>query len=251
MILPQRQQELERLVAKLGLHKRESLRWDLLDRALSHPSAQVGQDYEQLEFLGDAVLRLAVAEFLTETYGELSVGDLAALRSVLVSDRVLAEIAASYTLDRYILKGASVQGGSQKHGLKAKARRLEEALEALLGALYVSQPGFSLIRPWLDPHWQKRSATVLADPARQNYKAALQEWTQRQYQALPDYRVQEQKPYSDPNDRFYAEVWFRGQCLGTGRGRSIKQAEQTAAQIAVLNHLNSGSMAEGLTPNPN
>ncbi|MFZ4664879.1 MAG: ribonuclease III [Prochlorotrichaceae cyanobacterium] len=231
MLAPPRQKQIERLIQKLGLGLVPALRWDLLDRALCHPSASLAEDYEHLEFLGDGVIRLAAAQFLTETYPHLSVGELAAIRSVLVSDRILTEIATVYSLDRYILTSPEV-----KLDTIAIPRRLAEALEALLGALYLSCQDLSLVRSWLDGHFQPLAEAVLADPARQNYKAALQEWTQAHYQSLPDYRVIEQNPQAGAKDRFSAEVWFQGNCLGKGQGRSIKLAEQAAAQEAVLLH---------------
>ncbi|MFZ9738807.1 MAG: ribonuclease III [Prochlorotrichaceae cyanobacterium] len=223
-----RQNQLERLVKKLGIPPNAKVKWDVMDRALCHPSAHAVQHYEHLEFLGDGVVRLAAAQFLTETYPDLPVGDLAAVRSILVSDQTLANIAAVYNLDRYILKTDTV-----KRDLGV-SRRLAEALEALLGALYLSTQDLSLIRSWLDYHFQDLAQGVLADPARQNYKAALQEWTQAQAQSLPDYRVKEIKTQPDADDRFEAEVWFENQLLAKGWGRSIKLAEQNAAQKAFL-----------------
>ncbi|HEY9654309.1 MAG TPA: putative dsRNA-binding protein, partial [Crinalium sp.] len=69
-------------------------------------------------------------------------------------------------------------------------------------------------------------------PARQNYKAALQEWSQGHYKLLPEYRVVQGEQAEDNSQRFKAEVWVRGECLGEGSGRSIKAAEQAAAQAA-------------------
>ncbi|MDY7021250.1 MAG: putative dsRNA-binding protein, partial [Cyanobacteriota bacterium] len=88
-----------------------------------------------------------------------------------------------------------------------------------------------LIRPWLDPHFQKGTIEILRDPARQNYKAALQEWTQSHYKVLPEYTVEESGPMGH-EERYTAQVWFQGQAVGRGRGRSIKAAEQAAAQEA-------------------
>jgi ribonuclease-3 len=234
-----RQDQLERLVQKLGLEigspQNCPLRWDLLDRALCHPSAHPVEHYEHLEFLGDGVIRLAAAQFLTETYPDLPVGELAAVRSVLVSDRTLTEIARVYSLDRYILVTSAVK--QDELGI---SRRLAEGLEALLGALYLSTQDLSLIRSWLDGHFQDLAQNVLADPARQNYKAALQEWTQAHFQALPEYRVKELNRQIGSDNRFGAEVWFQNHLLGQGQGRSRKLAEQNAAQEAFIRLKNQG-----------
>ena len=171
--------------------------------------------------------RLVAAEVLFEAYPESPVGEFAAIRSVLVSDRVLAKIAASYGLERYLL--VSEGAASDKIGEES---RLADAFEAMLGAFYLSTYSMELIRPWLDPHFHQWIITIRQDPARQNYKAALQEWTQAHYRLLPEYRVEEKIKVHGHEERFTAEVWFQDQCWGEGKGRSIKAAEQAAAEVA-------------------
>jgi ribonuclease-3 len=146
----------------------------------------------------------------------------------LVSDRNLAEIANSYGFDRYLLIAESLRRDSI-----ALESTVADSFEAILAALYLGTHTLSLIRPWLDPHFKQRAAEIISDPARQNYKAALQEWTQNYYKALPKYQVKEIE-FSNPDERFYAEVWFKGDKLGFGKGRSIKRAEQAAAKQAYL-----------------
>lgn len=222
-----RQQQLQALVQKLDLLDSSPIQWELLDRALTHPTVSSTDNYEQLEFLGDAVVRLAAAEFLLTRYPHLPVGEFTAIRSILVSDRVLARIGSSYHLERYLLVG-----GSAVNDALGRGSRLAQSLEAILGVLYLSTQSLSLIRPWLDPHFEQLVPEIYNDPARQNYKAALQEWSQGQYKQLPKYQVTESKATARGEDRFVAEVWLQGKCLGQGRGRSIKAAEQAAAQVA-------------------
>ena len=224
---PLRRKQLERLVQKLGLTDLRVVNWSLLDLALTHPSADPECNYEHLEFVGDAVLRLVSAQLLTEIYGDLPVGELAAIRSILVSDRTLAEIAQVYSLDRYLIKSSSAEG--DRTGLNS---RLADALEAVLGALYFSDPSLVLVRSWLDTHLQPLAETIRQDPARQNYKAAFQEWTQHHYQQLPTYETQETDPIHNSAKRFTAQIWFQGKCWGQGQGRSMKAAEQAAAKVA-------------------
>ncbi len=224
---PPRQKQLQALVQKLGLSDSSPIQWELLDRALIHPTVSRTDNYEQLEFLGDAVVRLAAAEFLLTHYPHLPVGEFSAIRSILVSDRVLSRIGSSYHLERYLLVG-----GSAVNDELGRISRLAESLEAILGVLYLSTQSLSLIRPWLDPHFKQLVPEIYNDPARQNYKAALQEWTQGHYKQLPEYRVIERNVTARGQDRFVAEVWLQGQCLGQGSGRSIKAAEQAAAQVA-------------------
>ncbi|XGW00438.1 MAG: ribonuclease III [Leptolyngbya sp. BL-A-14] len=224
---PRRQKQLQSLVQKLGLSEQAPIQWQLLDLALTHPTVSTTANYEQLEFVGDAVLRLATAVFLLETLPELPVGEFAALRSVLVSDRILAQLAASYHLEQYLL----VSDSALKDKLGQESR-LADAFEAMLAALYLSTYTLELVRPCLDHHFRQLVTEILNDPARQNYKAALQEWSQAHYKTLPEYRVIQTVPSHDDSQRFVAEVWLRDECLGQGSGRSIKAAEQAAARMA-------------------
>jgi ribonuclease III len=237
---PRRQQDLENFAQRLGLVLDQvSLRWDLLDRALTHATASATANYEQLEFVGDAVVKLAAAEFLLDTYPDADVGEFTALRSVLVSDRMLGQIADSYGFDRYLLVAASAQ--FDKAG---RASRLADALEAVLAALYLTTHDLTLVRPWLDPHFHRAATEILADPARQNYKAALQNWTQSRLKLLPEYRSSELSATHNDPERFQSSVWVQGECLGEGRGRSIKAAQQSAAQAAFLRISESESVSE-------
>ncbi|MBE9029610.1 ribonuclease III [filamentous cyanobacterium LEGE 11480] len=226
---PRRQQELEKLVQRLGLSPAPSFDWALLDKALTHSTADPQNNYEQLEFVGDAVVKLAAAEFLLETYPQLDVGEFTALRSVLVSDRVLAKIADGYGFDRYLVVGASAQCDRAGRG-----SRLADAFEAILAVLYLTTHDLTLVRSWLDPHFQELSKEILADPARKNYKAALQNWTQSQLKVLPEYRNQEMSQIHNDPARFESTVWLQGEYLAKSRGRSIKAAQQAAAKKAFM-----------------
>ena len=248
---PRRQKQLQQLIQKLGLPANAPVNLSLLDLALIHPSACETRNYEQLEFVGDAVIRLVSAEILLETYPEETVGEFAAVRSIVVSDRVLAELADFYGIEPYLIIGSNAKGNRT-----GRQSWLADAFEAILGALYLSTHNMDLIRPWLDQALQKQSAKVRSDPARENYKDALQEWTQGKYKILPEYKVSENKKPSNRENRFVAEVWLRGltedsklqaagtvsakkprnsrsaRFLGKGLGRSKKAAEQAAAKDA-------------------
>lgn len=224
---PQRQQELAKFVAKLGLSDSEPIRWELLHQALVDISRSADQNNEVLEFLGDAALRLAAAEFLQETYPQMSVGEMAAVRSQLVSDRTLAILAKDYGFNRYLQISPSAAGDQA-----GQNSRLADAFEAVLGALYLSTHNLKLIRPWLDIHFERLTKAIKNDPARQNYKAALQELTQAHSKQLPEYNVKEISQLHGDPERFYARVQYQGKLWGDGKGPSIKQAEQRAAQQA-------------------
>ncbi len=226
---PRRYKQLCQLTQKLGLSELSRIDWQLLNQALTHATFSIQANYEKLEFVGDAVIRLAAAEFLYETYPDASEGELSAVRSVLVSDRILYEIAESYGLERYLLIGNSAL--SNKPG---RQTRIAAAFEALLAALYLSTHSLELISPWLNIHLQQFANAIRQDPTLQNYKGALQSWTQACYQTLPEYRVTEIGQAYGDTERFAAEVWFQGKSWGEGRGPSKKAAEQAAAQIAFL-----------------
>jgi ribonuclease-3 len=224
---PRRKKQLEKLLQKLGLAATAPVNWSLLDLALTHPSISSQRNYQQLEFVGDAVIRLVAAEILLETYPDEPVGEFAAIRSILVSDRLLAELADSYGIERYLIIANNATGNPA-----GRQSWLADAFEAILGALYLSTNTMELIRPWLDDVLKVKAAEIKSDPARQNYKDALQEWTQGQYKLLPIYKVKENSKGS--SYRFTAEVWLNNTCLGIGQGRSKKEAEQAAAKEAFL-----------------
>ncbi len=233
-IPPIRQRQLEKWVARLGLSDNAPIQWELLDLALTHPSLSTAANYEQLEFLGDAVLRLFVAQQMwTHDHGG-TVGQWTAIRSVLVSDRILSTIAYSFGLERFLLVAPSAQGDT-----KGEASRLAESLEAVIGALYLSTQNFELIEPWLRPELEKCAEQVRLDPTYQNYKAALQQWTQAHYHVLPTYQVEESPHAAKASLRFKAIVYLQGESLGSGTGASRKEAEKAAAEMAYL-HLNAG-----------
>jgi ribonuclease III len=229
LVYPRRQRQLESLVRKLGLPRAAPIKWELLDLALTHPTVSELANYEQLEFVGDAVVRLAAAVVLWEKYPDCQVGEFAAIRSVLVSDRILAQLAREYGLELYLLVAGSAT--TDKVGQES---RLADAFEAVLGAFYLSTNNLELIHPWLDAHFQQLATEIRLDPARLNYKAALQEWTQAHFKVLPEYRVVEASQTNLYQERFVAEVWLHDKKLGEGKGRSIKAAEQVAAKVAFL-----------------
>jgi ribonuclease-3 len=227
-LLPPRQEQLAALIRQLGLPEIAPVDWSLLELALTHPTFSQPANYQQLEFVGDSVVRLAAAEVLLETYPHASVGEFAKLRSGMVSDRTLAEFAERYALDSYLLLSPGAASDA-----KGRGKRLADAFEAVLGALYLSTHTLELVRPWLDVLLLEKAREMLQDPARQNYKDALQEWTQAQYRQLPEYRVWEQEAATGAGRTFIAEVWFNDQQLGSGSGLTKKAAEQAAARSSL------------------
>ena len=199
-----------------------------LDEALTHTSAGLAIHHEQLEFLGDAVLRLAASEYIERHHPGLSVGERSALRSHLVSDRWLAELGEAIAIDQALRIGATARGDRT-----ATATLRAEACEALIGGLYKAYGGLEPIHRWLTPEWQRTSAAVLADPHRGNSKSALQEWTQGQGLGLPSYTSEERsRKHADPR-RFHCRVELQDCFSAEGWGRSRREAEQKAAAAAL------------------
>ena len=202
---------------------------DHLDAALVHRSYCAEHpdalSNERLEFLGDAVLGLAVTDHVYETYPELPEGELAKLRASVVNAEVLAEVAASVAVGPALALGK----GEDASGGRSKPSILADAMEAVIAAVY------------LDGGWDAARALVLRllgdrieegaeGPGGSDFKTRLQEYATRQFDQLPRYQVRAEGP--DHSKRFFATVTLRGTQYGEGQGRSKKQAEQGAARAA-------------------
>lgn len=201
----------------------------LLRTALSHRSWRAEQpgevDNERLEYLGDAVLSLVVADLSYRRHGDLAEGKLTDLRKSLVNAAVLAEIAAEIGVGPCLLlgKGEAAAGGRDKPSI------LSDALEALLGAVYLDAgagAAFEVIERLLET----RMAEAIDNLDRLDHKSQLQELVVRIADTAPVYLVTEEGP--DHDKRFTAVVIVAGEHLGEGEGRSKKAAEQVAAERA-------------------
>ncbi len=234
---PERRLQLLAFLAGLGLDgpANDLAGIDLapIDEALSHTSARGPVNHERLEFLGDAVLRLAAAEFLEEHHGQLTVGQRSALRAQLVSDRWLAELGARCGLEEVWRIGAMAAGDRA-----GRATVRAELSEALIGAIYQAwggaRGGLLAVMQWLTPHWQQTSRELLNDPDRHNWKSALQEWSQGRGLGLPLYASEQvSSSHGDPR-RFRCTVSLPMDSGGAesreGWGASRRAAEQDAAR---------------------
>jgi ribonuclease-3 len=231
---PLRTRQLLTLLSQLGLDPQadQPVCLDPIDEALSHTSAAGPRNHERLEFLGDAVLRLAAAEWLIHHHPQRGVGEWSGLRAQLVSDRWLAALG-----ERCGLQAVARIGPMAAGDLAGRATLLAELCEALVGGIYEAWggggPGLAAVRRWLDPHWQQGAAELLADPHRHNWKSALQEWSQGLGLGLPHYRCQEvSRRHGDPR-RFHCQVWLADRSLGEGWGGARREAEQQAARQAL------------------
>ena len=213
---------------------------ELLRRALTHSSLahERGseepecEDNETLEFLGDAVVGLVAAEHVYRLYPELSEGALTRLRGALVSRRHLAQVAEGLDLGKYLLLGR----GEERSGGRAKTALLANAMEAVIGAIYLDA-GLEAARGLIDGHVIAPVVTALreqltAGSSMGDFKSVLQEQLQARKQGQPDYRTTgETGP--DHRKRFFVEVRVGGMAVAEGEGRTRKHAEQDAARRAI------------------
>ncbi|MFP5502102.1 MAG: ribonuclease III [Candidatus Sericytochromatia bacterium] len=196
-------------------------------QALTHRSAEGKPHYERLEYLGDAVLKLVVSEWLYERPGDLSEGTMTKVRARAVSDEVLAEVARTLKLGDHLVLGAAEKRSKGKH----KVGILASALEAVLGVIYLRH-GHAAARAFLETHLGGEFETALALGGTDNYKAVLQELSQGRFKSLPEYRLV--REIGPEHDRSYeVAVYVDGAARGQGLGRSKKSAEQQAAMAAL------------------
>lgn len=202
----------------------------LLKLALTHASARAGskpdQDNERLEFLGDRVLGLAVAELLAETFPKAREGELARWFNHLVRAETCAEVAQAWELGEFIL----MSGGEAGSGGRRKKTILANTCEAVLGAVF-ADGGYEVAKHVVRRFWEPQFAVLeLAAP---DAKSLLQEWAQGRGLPLPRYlEVAREGPDHAP--RFTTEVHIEGVGPERGQGTNKREAEQAAALAMLL-----------------
>lgn len=217
---------MDALAARLGWRviERELLVQALCHRSWCAENPGFGSN-ERLEFLGDAVLGMVVTDHLFRTYPDLPEGQLAKVRASLVSSAALAEVAAELCLGDALRlgKGEDSSGGREKPSI------LADAMEALIGALYLDR-GMPAAAELVMRLLGDRIGEAAAGPGGQDYKTRLQELCARHFDQLPTYSLSDRGP--DHAKQFDAAVHVAGRLRGRGHGRSKKQAEQAAARLA-------------------
>ncbi len=201
----------------------------LLHRALVHRSFSYEHGglphNERLEFLGDAVLGMVVTDTLYRTHPELPEGQLAKLRAAVVNSRALADVARALGLGDFVLLGR----GEESTGGRDKASILADTTEALIGAVYLALgmgAADDFVHHLLDPlllHTAGLGAGL-------DWKTSLQELASLSALGAPEYRVEDRGP--DHDKVFTARAVVSQEVVGTGSGRSKKEAEQQAAEAA-------------------
>ncbi len=201
----------------------------LLDQALTHRSwcaEHPGeQSNERLEFLGDAVVSLAVADYVYRSFPDMREGQLAKVRAEVVSASTLADVARRVELGAMMRLGR----GEISTGGQAKVSILADTFEAVIGAVFIDA-GWSVARDVVLHHLADRIESAAHGPGADDYKTRLQEALARQGTEPPDYQLSSEGP--DHDKRFTAAVLIGGEVRGTGQGTSKKQAEQAAARSA-------------------
>jgi ribonuclease-3 len=199
-----------------------------LDLALTHASARNkgGRDYERLEFLGDRVLGLCIAEMLFDEFQIADEGELSVRLNQLVNANTLAEVADELSLPDFIRTGSDVQQLRKAHQKNLRA----DVVESLIATIYL-EGGLEAVRPFIRRYWTKRAANATA--ARRDAKTELQEWAHREHAASPVYKVVTREgPDHDPV--FTVSVAVGNLTPETADGRSKRIAEQAAANRMLI-----------------
>jgi len=232
----QRWASLKDLERRLG-YQFQDIGW--LDKALTHKSyihqsnnAQINSSEkaanEVLEFLGDAVLNLAVTHLLLQEFPEADEGLLSYKRAHLVKQSSLSFLSRQLRLEHPLLLGK----GELQSGGRKKSSILANTFEAVLGAIYLDS-GFERTREIIGHHLKPFLQAGSSSPRFIDYKSLLQEVAQRNQRVAPQYQVLEE--FGPDHDKmFRVSVFLHGEVKGTGWGKSKKEAEQEAAQKALV-----------------
>lgn len=224
----------ERRLQLSAFEKRANIRFrslELLSLSFTHRSCgnedpSRSQNNERLEFLGDAVLGLVAATCLYERLGERNEGDLARIKSYVVSEEVLSELALSLGVAECLLLGK----GEEQSGGRSKRAILADATEALFGAYYLDsgfEAAFRFVRSLVEPEIVK----VLENRHRKDYKTMLQEYAQKYHRTYPLYKLVK-RTGPDHDRTFWISCELAGSAYGPAVGKNKKEAEQSAAQAA-------------------
>lgn len=211
----------ERLMRRIGYQFKDI---DLLKLALTHRSVSHKQNYERLEFLGDSLLGMIIANYLYHAYPHENEGRLTRMRATLVRQEALGKIANDLKLSQNLI----LSTGELKSGGHHRESILADTVEAIIGAIYVDCADLTVLEPivlkWYVPYLDHIEPTdQLKDP-----KSRLQEYLQARKQALPIYEVVDIQGDA-PNQHFKVECKVEGLTVMIGEGSSRRFAEQAVA----------------------
>ena len=205
---------------------------ELLEEALRH-SSFVNEnrelnlkDNERLEFLGDAVLDLAISHTLMGKFLEMKEGDLSKFRATIVNESGLHRVAAELDLGDFIFlgKGEELTNGREKSSI------LANTMESLIGAIYLDA-GFEKVRDIIETLFSPLIDKIKPHKSNNDYKSMLQEHTQNLFKTLPEYLLVDEEGM--PHEKtFKVALKIKGAVVAEGKGKSKKEAEQNAAREA-------------------
>jgi ribonuclease-3 len=215
---------------QLGYHFKDKkvLIEALTHRSFYHENPDKAENYnERLEFLGDSVLGFVIVEYLFSSERRLAESVMAKTKSYLVKESVLSEIANAISLGKYLRlgKGEEATGGRTKRSL------LADAVEAVLGALYLDG-GYNKAQELILRLFKEKIEAIMISGEFHDFKTELQEKTQMLFGSIPEYRMIKQEG-EEHRKTFTVEVYIAGERLGTGYGKSKKEAETLAAREAL------------------
>ncbi len=234
-ITAERKRQLAAFQKKAGCRFRNPAILDLAfhHRSFSNETPKGAADHirannERLEFLGDAVLGLVAAARLYNTMPENPEGDLAKIKSAVVSENTLSEIALELSIPEMLVlgKGEDLSGGRKKKAI------LADAMEAVIGALYVDS-GFKAAESFVLKIIDKRIAFIVESGSWRDFKSILQEYVQKNYKTMPVYK-EEGRSGPAHNQVFSISVNVQGRVFGPASGKNKKEAEQAVAEKACL-----------------
>ena len=217
--------------AELRFRKLDFLNLAFCHRSYANESQNGIDNNEKLEFLGDSILGLVTSEYLFSILPDKAEGELARIKSFVVSENILSNIARKIKIDNYILigKGEEYSGGRSKRAI------LADCLEAIIGAYYFDS-GLKDTRAFILTHVVPEIMKVLENRHDKDYKTLLQEFVQKKYKTYPKYKLVK-KTGPDHDKTFIVEVKIKDRTLGCGEGKNKKAAEQSAARIAYTAYL--------------
>ncbi len=213
---------------KLKFKKSDLLRTSLTHKSYANENREAGEkDNERLEFLGDSVLSLIISQHLMECYPEMDEGEYSKKRSSIVNERTLAKLSRKIDLGKFLRlgKGEELTGGRDKDSI------LADAMEALIGAIYLDS-GLKVAQKFIVKHF-KSSIQYSAKPqSNSDYKTLVQEMAQKLFKKTPSYKVVKLK--GPEHDRiFESEIFIDDKSFGKGKGKSKKDSEQKCAKVAI------------------
>lgn len=204
---------------------------ELLHQAFSHRSyanenPSLVENNEKLEFLGDSVLGLVIAEYLYQLLPDSNEGDLARIKSFVVSEESLAHMALQLKIDEYLLIGK----GEEQTGGRRKKAILADTMEAVIGAYYLDS-NLLTVKKLILSSLSVEIEKVIQNRHRKDFKTLLQERVQKEYKTYPRYSITK-KSGPDHDRTFWVEVSFQDHRFGPCEGKNKKEAERAVAKKA-------------------